>query len=201
MQTEVERQLHPLVRRKAQLVRKDEYGILQVERWEKEKNHFIKQNIEPSLDPSERSALQREHKRIANLIDACVELATQNQPAFQRFSDDMTPPEFEVFCAEELSRAGWNAHVTKQSGDQGTDVVAEKGEMRVVVQCKLYSQPVGNKSVQEIAAAKAHYQARYGVVVTNNRYTLAAEQLASTNKILLLHWRDLENLHNLLSKE
>ena len=87
-----------------------------------------------------------------------------------------------------------------QSRDQGVDVVAEKDDVRVVIQCKKYARPVGNKSVQEVAAARAHEQARYGIVVTNNRYTPAAEQLASTNGILLLHYSDLQNLHNLIEK-
>ena len=81
---------------------------------------------------------------------------------------------------------------------RGVDVVAERDGVRVVVQCKLYARPVGNKSVQEAAAARAHERADHGVVVTNNGYTAAAEQLASTNGIVLLHYSDLRNLHRLL---
>ena len=58
--------------------------------------------------------------------------------------------------------------------------------------------PVGNKAVQEIVAGRAHEQAHHGVVVTNNRYTSAAEQLAAANGIMLLHFRDLVNLETLL---
>jgi HJR/Mrr/RecB family endonuclease len=124
----------------------------------------------------------------------------RDEPAYQAFSDAMTPTEFETFCAEELKRAGWDARVTMQSRDQGVDVIAEKERVRVVLQCKLYSRPVGNKSVQEAAAAKAHERAHYGAVVTNNRYTPAAAQLAATNKILLLHYRDLRDLDGILKK-
>jgi len=62
----------------------------------------------------------------------------------------------------------------------------------------LYARPVGNKSVQEATAARAHEQADFGVVVSNNRYTDAAEQLAVTNGVVLLHYRDLQNLDNIL---
>ena len=95
-------------------------------------------------------------------------------------------------------RAGWEASVTMQSRDQGVDVIAEKNGLRVVLQCKLYARPVGNKSVQEAAAGRAHERAHRGAVVTNNSYTPSAEQLAATNGILLLHYRDLENLEALL---
>jgi Restriction endonuclease len=198
-QTIVEQRINPLVRRRAQLVQPDAYGKPQEEKWKKEKDHFVTQHIEPSLSSNERRALQRERALIPDFIEARVELASQSQPAFQNFSDDMTPTEFEVFCAGELSVAGWNARVTKQSCDQGVDVVAEKGDMRVVIQCKKYTRPVGNKSVQEITAAKAHEQAHHGIVVTNNEYTLAAKQLASTNGIWLLHYSDLQKLHCILA--
>ena len=171
-----------------------------MEKWEKETDYFITQHIEPSLTTNECRALERERTGIVNLIRTRVEAVTENPPALWKFSDDMTPAGFENFCADELRRAGWNARVTMQGRDQGVDVVAEKDDVRVVIQCKLYTRPVGNKSVQEAAAAKAHEQASYGIVVTNNRYTTAAEQLASTNGILLLHYSQLQNLDNLLGE-
>ncbi len=78
------------------------------------------------------------------------------------------------------------------------DVVAEKNHVRVVLQCKLYKRPVGNKAVQEAAAARAHERANFGFVVSNSKYTQDAEQLASTNSILLLHYSDLRNLDALI---
>ncbi len=63
---------------------------------------------------------------------------------------------------------------------------------------RFYARPVGNKSVQEAAAARAHEQADYGIVVSNNRYTQDAEQLASTNHILLLHYTDLRKLDDII---
>jgi hypothetical protein len=190
----IEQHLNALVRMRAQLVRVDAYGTLQVEKWGKEKDRFISQQIGPTLGTDEQEALERDWTPIQNLIEARVETATQQNPVFGNFSDDMTPTEFEQFCAEELRKAGWSARVTLRSRDQGIDVVAENEGVRVVLQCKLYSGPVGNKCVQEIAAGKAHEQAHYGVVVSNNRYTYAAEQLAQTNGILLLHYCDLPNL-------
>jgi restriction endonuclease len=197
-QTIIAQQISPLVRRRAQLVWQDAYGKPQVANWEKEKNRFIAQHIEPYLGSSVRKALRREHQTVVRLIEAHVEAAAQGHPALRNFSDNMTPVEFECFCAEQLRQAGWSARVTKQSRDQGVDIVAEKDGMRAVIQCKLYAQPVGNKSVQEVVAGRAHEQAQYGIVVSNNRYTSAAEQLASTNRILLLHYSDLWNLQNLL---
>ncbi|WP_457797675.1 restriction endonuclease [Methylocystis sp. S23] len=115
-----------------------------------------------------------------------------------RFREDMTPGEFEHYCAAALRRAKWRAHVTPASGDQGVDIVAEKRGLRIVVQCKMYSKPVGNRAVQEIAAGVAHAEAQRGVVVTTIGYTPAAEALAESNGVLLLHHSELRRIDRLL---
>jgi hypothetical protein len=47
---------------------------------------------------------------------------------------------------------------------------------RIVVQCKFYSKPVGNKAVQEAAAARLHEHADKAIVVSNAAYTKAARR-------------------------
>ena len=192
--------LPTLSRRRAQLVRLDPYGKPRADRWIKEIDYFIEQHIQPSLTPRKQMALEACHPEVAGLIDARVAAAMLDQPAFSTFSNDMTPAEFETFCAEELRRAGWDARVTMAGRDQGVDVIAAKNGCRVVLQCKLYARPVGNKSVQEATAARAHEQADFGIVVSNNRYTGAAEQLAASNRVLLLHYRDLQRLDEILDR-
>jgi Restriction endonuclease len=195
----VEQQLESLLRRRSQLVRPDAYGKPRLDKWEKEIDYFIDHHIQPSLRPSEQDALELIYDEVAGVIRDRVETAIQSQPVSRTFSDDMTAAEFEIFCKEELERSGWNAQVTMQGRDQGVDVIGEKDGRRVVLQCKLYARPVGNKSVQEATAARAHEKADFAIVVSNNRYTAAAEELAATNGVLLLHYRDLQRLDDILS--
>lgn len=110
----------------------------------------------------------------------------------------MTPNAFEAFCADQLRTCGWEANVTPRGQDQGVDVIAHKNGISIVLQCKFYSNPVGNKAVQEIAAGRVHQQAHYGAVVTNNTYTASARQLAKTNGILLLHHSELVNIDSMV---
>jgi HJR/Mrr/RecB family endonuclease len=187
-----------LIRRREQLVRVDAYGKQRIENWIKEISYFIEQHIVPTLTPHELAEFQSEKVEVANAIYTKVEIERVKNPALSTFSDDMTPNEFEYYCAQELRRAGWDARVTLQSRDQGVDVVAVKNGTRVVLQCKLYSRPVGNKAVQEAAAARAHEQADVGIVVSNHRYTQDAEALAQTNRILLLHYTDLSRLDEII---
>lgn len=192
--------MEALARRRAQLVQSDAYGVLQNDPWLKEIDHFIQHRLAPTLTPNLGRALVHYKSEVIAAIDHEVIAATAIIRPFTEFSDNFTPSEFEVFCAQVLREAGWDARVTKGSRDQGVDVVAEKGGIRVVIQCKLYTGPVGNKAVQEVSAGRAHENAHFGAVVSNSRYTASATALAKTNRILLVHHRDLANLDGIVER-
>lgn len=117
-----------------------------------------------------------------------------------RVGDHMSPNEYEFYCAAQLRKRKWRAEVTKASQDQGVDIVATKGRIRIVLQCKKYAKPVGNHAVQQIVAAIAHEDADRGVVVATTEFTRAAKTLAASNNILLLHHRDLPRIDRLLKQ-
>ena len=169
-----------------------------MKRWHAEIDHFFNSVLLPTLSSREANALARHKTSLATHIEWEVTRHAIGNPPMQAFSEAMSPYQYEVFCAEELKRHGWEASVTKGSRDQGVDVVASKSGMRVVLQCKLYSQPVGNKAVQEVVAARNFERARFGIVVSNNSYTTPAQTLASANGVYLIHHRELAGLESLL---
>ncbi len=193
--------IQTLSRRKLQLVKTDPYGRIIYDAWIGELDYFITHHVEPTCSVEEKPFLHAMQKPLIQTIDKMVDDENHKNPAFLKFSDDMTPAQFEIFCAEALKRTGWDARVTMQSRDQGVDIVAEKDGRRLVLQCKLYASPVGNKAVQEVAAGRAHEKADYGAVVSNNRYTASAEQLAQTNGVMSLHYRDLDSIDTLLGEK
>lgn len=99
---------------------------------------------------------------------------------------EISPYDFERKCAEILRDLNYEANVTKGSGDQGVDVVAKKKDKIIAIQCKKYSQPVGNKAVQEVIAGKDYYGADFAVVVSNASFTPSARKLASKCNVILL---------------
>lgn len=105
--------------------------------------------------------------------------------------------EFESWVANNLKKFGWNAEVTQGSGDQGLDVIAKKNDCRVGIQCKLYSSNVGNKAVQEINAAKAHFNLDKVAVLTSAGYTKSARELAQTCDVELLSHYDIPRFDQL----
>lgn len=100
--------------------------------------------------------------------------------------DSMSGYDFEQWCARLLRRMSFSSvEVTKASGDQGVDVLAEKGGVRYAIQCKCYSSDIGNHSVQEVHAGKSMYNCHVGVVMTNRYFTPAAKELARITGTLL----------------
>ncbi|MGD0960801.1 MAG: restriction endonuclease [Methylomonas sp.] len=175
--------------KKKQLVINDGYGIKNATKWEKEKGRFFEKVMFQNID---HAWALNNHDVILRLIDDEVDkfiIKFNNQN--QNYSEDCTPIEYEHLCANYLKIAGWEANTTSVTGDQGADIIALKQGSKVVIQCKKYSQPVGNKAVQEAHAAKSFYEADKAIVVSNASYTTSAKQIAGKLGVLLLHHDDL----------
>jgi HJR/Mrr/RecB family endonuclease len=99
--------------------------------------------------------------------------------------DLMNGSEFESFVSSLFSKMGYITEVTKQSGDQGLDVIAEKQGKRLGIQAKCYSNTVGNSAIQEAVAGMNYYHCDKVIVVTNNFFTNAAIELAKANNVVL----------------
>ena len=99
--------------------------------------------------------------------------------------DLMSGTEFEEFIALLFKKIGYSSQVTKQSGDQGLDVIAIKNGSKIGIQAKCYSNTVGNAAIQEAVAGKSFYNCDKVLVVTNNYFTSAAIELAQANDVLL----------------
>ena len=102
--------------------------------------------------------------------------------------------DYEKVITNKLKELGFNAKTTKASGDQGADVLADKGGVSFAIQCKLYSKPVGNKAVQEANAARDFYKKDYAVVVSNAGYTKSARTAANACDVILINDTQLEKL-------
>ena len=87
--------------------------------------------------------------------------------------------QFEHRCAELLRYRGFRkVTVTKGSGDQGIDILAQKNGTKYGIQCKYYSYPVGNKAIQEAYAGADFYDCDAAMVMTNSTFTRQARELA-----------------------
>lgn len=190
----VEEFLPVLVRKRRQLVRVDDYGIVDRSRWEKEVGYFFDKVVFRSLAAADVERIQEHLERFRERLELIVEDRQQDVLAEARFERVRSGVEFEQFCAEELRRGGWQVTATGASRDQGADLIAERGKDRLVLQCKFLNRPVGNYAVQEVAAARSHHLGNRAMVVSNQRFTASAVELASTNGVELGHWSELASL-------
>ncbi|MFI3172208.1 MAG: restriction endonuclease [Eubacteriales bacterium] len=99
--------------------------------------------------------------------------------------DLMTGKEFEYFIAKLFKQLGYDTLITKQSGDQGIDVIAEKDKRKIGIQVKCYSGHVGNSAIQEVIAGKTFYKLDKAMVITNSYFTNAAKELAYSADVIL----------------
>lgn len=103
-----------------------------------------------------------------------------------------TGEEFEQFLCDRINaRDGMECEKTKASGDQGVDLIVRVADKKIAIQCKLYSEPVGNSAVQEVVAGRIMYKCDLGCVVTNSTFTNSAKELASATKVELLSYKDI----------
>ena len=170
----------------------DPYGNLIEDGWLRERDYFVERTILPEIEARGFSDYAEPR------WDAMVAIVEEVAAAFL-LPDEAEAPEdgiaYEQFCAARLTVAGWRAHATQASGDQGADIVAERDRVRLVVQCKRYAKPVGNAAVQEVAAACRYWAGDMAAVVSNAGFTPAARKLAAATGVLLLHHDDLDDLH------
>lgn len=112
--------------------------------------------------------------------------------------DHMEGHDFEYFCADLLVRNSYNnVEVTKDSGDHGIDILAEKDDITYAIQCKCYSSNIGNAAIQQAHTGKSIYHKDIAVVLTNQYFTAQAQEEANALGVKL--W-DRDKLQDLIEK-
>ena len=133
--------------------------------------------------------LMKEIKQNIDSSDMKQKLRTKQKRRITKYTIDdidlMSGSEFEEFVGTLFKKMGYSSQVTKQSGDQGLDVIASKYGTKIGIQAKCYSNTVGNSAIQEAVAGKSFYRCDKVIVITNNYFTPAAIELAQSNDVIL----------------
>lgn len=174
-----------LMRNLSRAVKLDDYGKVVTDRREDVATEFMTSIEIPSylISPSEALEIVEQTLRLEN--------AKTRQGEFDATMVPVDGVAFEQWVADALGRFGWDATVTKGSGDQGTDVIATKNGISIGIQCKLYSQAVGNKAVQEAISGKLYHGLSKAAVLSNAKFTQSAQDLAASADVILMSNLDL----------
>jgi len=109
--------------------------------------------------------------------------------------DKMSGVEFEKYCAHVLSLSGFSEiKITPASGDHGIDILATKNDISYAIQCKCYSDNVGNAAVQQAHTGKSLYHKDIAVVMTNRYFTSQAIEEAKALGVKLWDRDKLEEM-------
>jgi len=84
--------------------------------------------------------------------------------------------------------------LTKGSGDQGVDILAERGGKTYAIQCKNYEGTVGNFAVQEAYTGAQFYGCEYAAVICPGQFTRGAKELAQSTGVLLWDGKKLSHM-------
>lgn len=126
-------------------------------------------------------------RQIENFIEREIRDREENNDLSTVDTSDLTPLEYEHYCADILRHCGWSVQMTPATRDGGADFIAEKGRNRLVAQCKRYAQPVGNKAVQEVHSAVRLYHGTAACVIAPMGFTSQARREAHGLSVALLH--------------
>jgi HJR/Mrr/RecB family endonuclease len=111
-----------------------------------------------------------------------------------KFSN-LSGSEFENLLYRLYEKMGYMVERTGKTGDQGADLILNKGNERILVQAKRYEDfSVGNSAVQQAVAAKNHYDCNMAVVVATTHFTNEALALAKTNSVDLISKRRIQEM-------
>ena len=104
-------------------------------------------------------------------------------------------PEFEAYVALVLEDNGFkHVALTKGSGDQGVDILAERNGKRYAIQCKNYEGAVGNFAVQEAYTGAQFYGCDAAAVICPGQFTRGAKELAQSTGVLLWDGKKLSHM-------
>lgn len=100
---------------------------------------------------------------------------------------DMTPDEFEEWSAKSLRDLGYTVRRTGGQGDHGVDLIASKGGLDTVVQCKRYAgkRSVGEPEVRDLFGVMHHHAAPEAMLITAGWFTPQAREWAKGKPIQL----------------
>ena len=187
-------------------VRIGSYGDTITDAWLPECDDFLQRQVTPQLDSQERNWLDWQSRRtiVGNIAEARA-AALRRRAVVPRKIQSEAPASsavpslaYDEWCAAVLRRDGWHAlPLQAADDDRGIDVIAENQGFRVVLQCRRHEQRIGEAVVEQAAAGRQVFEAGRAAVVCPESYTQAAQRLAASLGVLLLHESQLPDLARL----
>ncbi len=129
----------------------------------------------------------------------------EDGPIDGSFLRSIGPAMFERLCLEIWKSQGYSVYSTPKSGDGGVDIVAIKGDVGHLIQCKTTSTgaALGWDAIKEVVGGTAAYEKRHShikftrIAVTNSYFNKSAKEQAELNRVQII---DIQRLMEIINK-
>lgn len=140
----------------------------------------------PSFSDSEIGVINQELKQnIEKWKDANKKYEEYIQQKKQSYWESLSGYDFEKEIAKLYNKLGYTATVTPGSGDGGIDIILNKDNLKIAVQCKHHARPVGPEPVRALQGVVAVQGYDSGVFVSLKGFTTTVPNEVRKSKILI----------------
>lgn len=199
----IEQNKELLVSKRRIYLKEDEFGDIDGSEWINYLQRFaIKRDLQKESEyPDDLEAIENYIALMkldffeGKVISYLLALWEHFEKKENKYASVYTGIDFELYLKALIEEKLEGAYVetTPASGDHGADLIVHFKGISVAVQAKYYTGTVGNAAVQEIHSGMGFYDADYGMVVTQSKYTEHAKSLAMK---LGVHLEDVESFIN-----
>ncbi len=98
---------------------------------------------------------------------------------------------FEQAVANLFRTIGFTAQVSRRGGDGGIDIILQKHDRRIAVQCKRYKSAVGPHVIRDLWGTMHNLGYDEGCIVTTTGFTKGVKDFAQDKKIYLIDLNDI----------
>lgn len=102
------------------------------------------------------------------------------------FWHSLTGSQFEIEVARYFQKIGYEASVTKATGDEGIDINLLKDSKRIIVQCKAHKGAIGVQVARDLLGTLLHSKANSAILVSLNGFSKNVYEFVEDKPILLL---------------
>lgn len=191
----IEQNKELLVSKRRLYLKEDEFGDIDVTDWIDYLQRFAERRnlFKESEYPDDLEAVTN-YIKIINLdnfegkaISYLLVLWEHFEKKDDKYASVYTGEDFEKFLKATIEEQLESVYVetTPATGDHGADLIVRYKGITVAIQAKYYTGSVGNAAVQEIHSGMGFYDADFGMVVTQSKYTEHAKSLATKLNVYL----------------
>ncbi|MFA5004344.1 MAG: restriction endonuclease [Candidatus Saccharimonadales bacterium] len=105
--------------------------------------------------------------------------------------NSMSGHAFEQAVANLFRNIGFNAKVSNRGGDGGIDIILQKADRRIAVQCKRYKSSVGPHVIRDLWGTMHNLGFNEGCIVTTTGFTKGVTAFAQDKNIFLIDLNDI----------